>query len=67
MVICADLKWSAMLLETQNGRKMAQIITACGRALLKMSRSGIEIITDWGKIYQQVITKESVTSHSGEF
>ena len=30
---CDDLRWSAMLLEAQNRRKMAHFIGACGRAL----------------------------------
>ena len=29
---CDDLRWSAMLLEAQNRREMAQFIAACGRA-----------------------------------
>ena len=30
---CDDLRWSSVLLETQNRRKMAHFIASCGRAL----------------------------------
>ena len=32
MIICDDLRWSAMLLDAQNRKKMAHFIAACGRA-----------------------------------